>query len=501
MINGLEGIPASGKSYEAVVYHVLPMLQAGRKVITNLPLLVEMFGAIDPAFVPLIELRRRPKPVLGVWNADSMDDSGNGSAFKLFNEHSNLSEVVHAVDRANRPAESVSVFGHVWDYFTTWKHPETGQGAVFIIDECHLALPAVGTDKEVIEFFKLHRHFNVDILLMTQSFRDINQPIARLMAMMVRCRKADILGKKDRYIRKVHAGYRGAVISTEQRPYKAQYFPLYKSHTQGNSVAESGAQDVAPLTVKLRRFTWAWWIFSACLIVWLFWPKDKTVKTSDMPWMKEMKANPRYTPLPPSEPTPGPTKPATRAHAPSLPDEVPPEDPNAVPEPFSTKVLHLTGRITLRGQNLYTFAVSSSGQRISTVDSRDLIQMGYTWQPLTDCAGTLRWKGKAQAITCDAPMLAQGSQDRPVVVEVDHGKRVTSSGETGQGYTQSTASAGASPPGQFEPSALLPGVVNPRADETPARVLPAGSPFQPTPATDVSRPIGPPTLQSPYRRS
>ena len=98
-------------------------------------------------------------------------------------------------------------------------------------------------------------------------------------------------------------------------------------------------------------------------------------------------------------------------------------------------------------------------------------------------------------------MLAQGSQDRPVVVEVDHGKRVTSSGETGQGYRQLTASAGASPPGQFERSALLPGVVNPRADETPARVLPAGSPFQPTPATDASRPIGPPTLQSPYRRS
>ena len=48
-------------------------------------------------------------------------------------------------------------------------------------------------------------------------------------------------------------------------------------------------------------------------------------------------------------------------------------------------------------------------------------------------------------------------------------------------------------------NALLPGAVNPRQSETPPRVLPPGSPFQPMPTTDASRPIGPPTLQSPYR--
>ena len=50
MINGLEGIPGSGKSYEATVYHVLAALQTGRLVITNLPLNVEVFAAIDPAY-------------------------------------------------------------------------------------------------------------------------------------------------------------------------------------------------------------------------------------------------------------------------------------------------------------------------------------------------------------------------------------------------------------------------------------------------------------------
>lgn len=420
MINGLEGIPGSGKSYEAVVYHVLPMLQQGRKVITNLPLIVEMFAAIDPGYTHLIELRRRPKPVMGKWDADAMDDDGNGNAFTLFEDPS-----TH-----HKPTESVSVFGHVWDYYSTWKHPETGQGPVFIIDECHLALPTVGTSKEVVEFFKLHRHFNCDILLMTQSFRDINQPIARLMAMLVRCRKADILGKKDCYIRKVHAGYRGAVISVEERPYKAQYFPLYKSHTQGNSVAESGAQDVAPLSVKLRRFTWGFWIFTAIVIAWMFWPKSdaksKVQKTSDMQWTKDLKAVPPGGTLRSPEQPAQVIKTATEVHAPSPAQAASSADPDATPEPYASKLLHLTGRITMGSQTVYTFAVSNSGQRISTIDSRDLQAMGYTWQPLTDCAGTLRWKGKAQAITCDAPVLAQGAQDRPVVVEVAPGRSAAS---------------------------------------------------------------------------
>jgi zona occludens toxin len=35
------------------------------------------------------------------------------------------------------------------------------------------------------------------------------------------------------------------VVSVEERKYKPEFFKLYKSHTQGNSVAEAGAQDVA----------------------------------------------------------------------------------------------------------------------------------------------------------------------------------------------------------------------------------------------------------------
>ncbi len=67
MINILIGPPGGGKSYEAVVHHVLPALANGRKVITNLPLQMNRIAAIDASFVPLIEIRMKTlasKPVV-----------------------------------------------------------------------------------------------------------------------------------------------------------------------------------------------------------------------------------------------------------------------------------------------------------------------------------------------------------------------------------------------------------------------------------------------------
>lgn len=416
MINGLEGIPGSGKSYEAVVYHVLEALKKGRKVITNLPLQISMFAAIDPAYADLIEVLVKPRPIIGVWDAAAVDDKGNGQAYTLFED-----------GRSEQPSHAVSVFGHVWDYLTDWKHPETGQGPLFVIDECHVPIPQQGTDSQVVEWFKLHRHFNADVLLMTQSFRDMNQPIARLVAMLIKVRKADVLGRKGAYIRKVHAGYRGAVISDETRPYKPQFFPLYKSHTQGNSVAESAASDVAPFIVKFRRFTWAWWAITIIAAIWYIWPSDKAKK----PAAEKLTSSPapitsaNAAGLPPS-----PLNAASHATAPAPAKKASEPDPDATPEPYAGKTLHLTGRITMRGEDVYTFAISNAAQRVSTMDSRDLVKMGYVWQPLTDCAGTLRWEGKPKAITCDAPAMAQWSVDKPIVVQTGKGNAGTAGPST-----------------------------------------------------------------------
>lgn len=405
MINGLEGIPGSGKSYEAVVYHILESVKKGRKVITNLPLNVQAFGLLDPAFLDLIDVRRLASKPLGTWDAARVDDKGNGSAFLVG-------------DALASSTVDNGIFGGVWDFYSEWKHPDTGNGPLFVIDECHVALPVIGTDPQVVEWFKLHRHYNCDVLLVTQNFRDMNQPIARLIAMLIKVRSADILGTPGEYIRKVHAGYRGAPISTETRKYKPEFFGLYKSHSQGNSVSEASASDVKPFAVKFRRFTR---VFVAITIAYCFYAGWKWYsKPIIQAPVASVSPGATAVPVVPGQPTPvvpGAVAPAAVTESQAM---VPLAD-DARLDPYASKAIHITGFIKLGKRSVYTFVIASGSTRFHQVTSDDLAKIGYVWQPLTDCAGTLRWLKSAKSVTCDAPLISDGGSSRPVVIGLPAG--------------------------------------------------------------------------------
>ncbi len=408
MINGLEGIPGSGKSYEAVAFHVLPALRAGRKVITNLPLNVDAFAAIDPAWRDLIEIRTRPAPRIGDWNAANIAEH---EAFRLW------------TDREPEPQpENIFTFGSVWDYYSTWRG-DKDQGPLYVIDECHVALPKIGTPDAVVQWFKLHRHYNAEVLLMTQSFRDINQPIAQLVATMIKCRKADILGNADEYIRKVHAGYRGAVIQTDRRKYESKYFGLYKSNTQSSGSAESKAQDVSPFIVKFRRFTWCFWVLAIAYMAYAFWPQDDTSvwghKTAPAA-KKSTAAQPVHVqhaaaaPQAQQGPAQAPQQPAGTSATPTAPE---------VKDPLFGKLLHMTGDLSKQGRDQITFVVSSEGRRVFDLTSDDLVQAGYKVQRLANCMATVTYQSVVRPVTCDAPYTASGRGDKPVVIDTSTGAR------------------------------------------------------------------------------
>jgi zona occludens toxin len=396
MINGLEGIPGSGKSYEATVYHVLAALRRGRKVVTNLPLIVEQFTALDPSFAGLIELRRKPREPMGTWDANRMDDEGNGNAFELGPvEPPRIYAGEHGpFVRVKSPS---TVFSGVWDYYDTWRSPQ-GLGCLFVVDECHVSLPRSRTDPQVVEWFKLHRHFNQDVLLMTQNFRHMEGDIADLLAMLVKVRKADILGEPDSYIRKVHAGFRGECISKEIRKYKPEFFPLYKSHTQGNAVAELQADDVKPFAAKWKKFSRAFYAFAVVFAIWAFWPSSSE---------KPLLAVPASKP----EEVQNPTKTVTAAEA----SQNPIAD-GEMPEPFQGKALHITGVISMGSKVVRTFAISTNAVVIQSVTDADLKAMGYELQTFGDCAASLQWKKSFRAVTCDAPRpvsVASALPDKP----------------------------------------------------------------------------------------
>lgn len=415
MINGLEGIPGSGKSYEAVTFHVLHALKAGRLVITNLPLQKAKFAALDESYFNLIQLKTKPSSILGTWDADRVDDKGNGKAFQLYED-----KVSGGVLDDKKPIDN-GVFGGVWDFYSEWKHPTTGQGPLFVIDECHVCFPKIGINVEVVEWFKLHRHFNCDVLIATQNFRDVNQPIANLLAMLVKVRNADILtGDRDSYIRKVHAGYRGAPISTEVRKYDKSFFQLYKSHSQGNSVSESAASDVTPFLKKFQRFTRVFIAFTLCVCAFAVY---RWVNKPG-PVLAVVQPGGQKTTAKTIEEVPG-QKSDILAPVSSQVAFVK-TAPDVVPEPFATKGLHLSGVITFGKKTVHMFALSTGATRIGSVSSLDLVKVGYIWQPLTDCIGVLRWKDTAKTITCDAPAVPEGGSSNPVVITLPAGSQTPS---------------------------------------------------------------------------
>ncbi|MFZ5454878.1 MAG: zonular occludens toxin domain-containing protein [Pseudomonadota bacterium] len=353
MINLLLGAPGGGKSYEAVVFHILPALEKGRKVITNLPLNVERIAAIDPAYSDLIEKR----------------------------------DETRAVRPASAEAWTAYPFSHVEDYGDPWRHPESGAGPLYVIDECHIALPKIGTPRDVEHWYSLHRHESADVLLITQSYGKINQSIRDLVQLVYRVRKNIAFGSPTSYTRKVQDGLRGEVVNTTIRKYKRQFFDLYKSHTRGGG-AELQAQDVRPI--------WKHWTFiGAGVMAVLF---VAILSSSD-------KLNPMDVELK----TPQQSHVVKVAHAPPSSRSVQPvtdaPQKGQKPEPYKANGLHIIGSLHMGSRSLYTFTVSQNGQPVATVTSVELVKLGYTWEPGTECAGWLTWDGSIRSVTCDFPKV------------------------------------------------------------------------------------------------
>lgn len=427
MINLLEGVPGSGKSYEAVVYHILPALKAGRKVITNLPLNLDVFAVLFPEYVPLIEVRTTTMPILGRWDAEAagrgehafvlddfelapvMDDSGTVrvSEREVFTDETG---------RRYLPAPAVPLFQSVWDFYTEWRG-SGGVGPLFVIDECHVSFPKPkrnkprGTPDEVIEWFKLSRHFGADVLLMTQRMGALEEDIAGLAEFHIRVRKAAFLGKDDCYIRRVFAGFRGGEVSNDERQYMPQYFPLYKSHTQGQTVIEARDKDVKPAHLKWQRMAHACFLLAGIGVCWIGYkifiadsPKPQIAAMQEIPLLSKSSpaAKPVSAPEPASQVKPEPVQPPV-----AVAEAVQP-DTQKLGDPLELRSVHMTGCLerVRDGKTVCTFVVSQNGMPVFVVTSDELREIGYEYKTLGHCAGVLVWKGgQPRPVICDAPAV------------------------------------------------------------------------------------------------
>jgi zona occludens toxin len=356
MINLLMGPPGAGKSYEAVVFHILPALLEGRKVITNLPLQVD--------------------------------------AFREYGVSSSLIEL------KNPTLENPKPFSTIEDYGSDWRG-ENGIGPLYVIDECHKPLPKGMASRLVEEWFAEHRHEGADVLLITQSYGKISQSIRDMVQLCYRVRKATALGSDKKYIRKVQDGLRGEVMNENIRSYDSSRFHLYKSHTKSNTaVSEAAAKDVRP-------FWKHWSIVGAAMLVPLgvlmlvftagdvFSPDlEPPEKVAQGEPVTVQQSSPHIRPYQRPEPDLSVAK-----------AEPEPKKVEEIDHPFSGLGLHISAYLhsDASQKTIYSISVSQNGQRVFRMPDSDLVKAGYEVEHLTPCLIKVSYDKYIDYVTCDAP--------------------------------------------------------------------------------------------------
>jgi zona occludens toxin len=400
MINIILGPPGGGKSYEAVVYHILPALRDGRKVITNLPLNIDLLRRVDVKYPALIDLRM-----------DLIDIVEKKSVWNQF----------HRLYDSLTVNRKVQPFSTLRDFGDSWRHPTTGTGPLYVIDECHKALPARGTSLEVDEWFAEHRHELADVLLLTQSYGKVSKSVIDLLQVCYRVKKATALGLETSYIRKVQDGVRGEVVNETVRSYDSRFFQFYKSHTKSTAPGqEQAANDIIPL--------WKRWPFIGMMIIFpLFFfmlytamnhkkpvpPSFVTTQPASAlpiasvriePVQSAPLALPASTALPVSSVSAVPTT-VDFSSSVLISNESKPVTPSkfvqTASHPFDGYVIHITSFVESSERWMYGFSVDQNGQDSFHLAQLELEKSGYSIKKLSNCAAMLTYKDIHFFVVCD----------------------------------------------------------------------------------------------------
>lgn len=384
MINAIVGRPRTGKSYEAVRYHIVPaILKDKRKVVTNV--------SVNKEYIQ-----------------------------KVHGEE--VANLIHVIDGQFSEYGQVRPFAHEQDFlqFDDWKN-EKGQGALFVIDEAHLSAGR-NARPQLIEYFSMHGHYGHDILVLTQNARKLNRDLKDMIEIVWRTTKLSAYGKDDTYLQKTHHGVDNMrdAIHQEERKYDPEFFPYYKSHTQSKgSVLEATAKEVH---TKLNPFATVSKAMIGIGVLWvggiLFYEFSDDEKEpgnlSDVVAVEEVKEP--VTQLERfkveaqesgAEPYVKPERSKTRNE--EIAEKM--RERSKQYHPYHKVQLHVDGHYTdnATGESVVYFSASTNGQRLFDLRLKDFFLAGYTVQVLTECMVKITYFEYEDFLTCDVPSVGMST--------------------------------------------------------------------------------------------
>lgn len=223
-IHVLEGVPRSGKSYEAVSEHIIPALRSGRAVVTDIPLNVGELNRLLKTEVDDLVYQLRP---------------GVRSDGRLYRPFDNLADYTWSAPEVPTPG------ARFWE-----RERDSGkQRPLLVIDEAHEVLGTSTSDKggpsvDIINWFAMHGHHGYDVVLLTQDHMLLNTGIRRRIEQRFRFVRLEALGSTSRYIRLRYSGQGKGAIRRELRKYNKRIFRVYASMTGGGAISEKRTRPI-----------------------------------------------------------------------------------------------------------------------------------------------------------------------------------------------------------------------------------------------------------------
>lgn len=369
-INAISGRPGSGKTYEAVIRHILPALQDKRMVITNIPLNVEWFcNFVGPHCKDLIVLIH--------------------GGFHEYGGKRYFSEAEHFLR------------------YQDWRN-DKNQGVFFVVDECHLAMPrtsaADGTTTSLAlrEYLSMHRHYGHDVLLLSQNFRKVNRDIVDMVQTCYFTIKLSFLGKDDEYVCKAADGVTRNIVTTHRRAYEKKYFGAYHSHTKSQgSVQEARTVDIPPWHKRWYNIGAVFMGIIFLALVTAMLSRNKADQNEQSNRSSQSVEQQQVVSAQPKTAQPiqsAQSKPIAK-----------PEQNEPAKHPYFGLQLHIVGKYEDMNQygkfqKIIWLSVSRNGQVLSEINHGDLALAGYQFTVLNDCMMDLRYGDKYQQyVFCDTP--------------------------------------------------------------------------------------------------
>lgn len=301
-----EGLPGSGKSYEAAINQIIPALKKGRQVFAYIEgLNHEMFAEITE--IPIDKLRGKRDRV-----------SVDLEAYSAMTEEQK-SKVTKSPDGWFQ-TKFVGLLFQIEKEQVKEIYKHVANDSLVIIDELQDFFPSGMKKLEdgITSFVTQHRHRGLDIIAMGQDHRDCHNLWKRRIDQLYHFVKRDAIGQPTKYTWKSYKLNEGKLtkLRSGSGEYDSRYFGLYASHTNDTTNTDTHTDDRANL-LKSDAFRYglpAAVAAGAFAVYWLygFFTGGQTFTKQHEPPKPAQQIAPAQPSAPVSKPDPGKSPPVVK---------------------------------------------------------------------------------------------------------------------------------------------------------------------------------------------